>query len=131
VLAFVLVFGLVFLAGRLVAGSLGRRTRQSVLGSFDRLLGVGFGGLKGLLVATVLFLGVNLACDMVFGGASPRPDWLRTSRTYPLLNASGRAIVDFVEMRRSHGAATPGDAQKDSPNMRHGHGRDDGPPQSP
>ena len=101
VLAFVVVFGLVFLVGRLIARSLGRRTRQSVLGAFDRLLGVGFGGLKGLLVATVLFLGVNLACDMIFGGASPRPDWLRTSRTYPLLNASGRAIVDFVEMRRS------------------------------
>jgi hypothetical protein len=27
------------------------------------------------------------------------------SRTYPLLNASGRAIVDFVEARR-HGAPT-------------------------
>jgi hypothetical protein len=25
---------------------------------------------------------------------------MRDSRAYPLLNASGRAIVDFVEMRR-------------------------------
>jgi hypothetical protein len=24
------------------------------------------------------------------------------SRTYPLLNASGRAIVDFVQARRGH-----------------------------
>jgi len=110
VLAFVLIFGIVYVCGKMIAGSLGRRTRQSVLGAFDRLLGFGFGGLKGLLVATVLFLGVNLACDMVFGGASQRPAWLRTARTYPLLNASGRAIVDFVQMRRAH-PADPADRQ--------------------
>ena len=100
VLAFLLVFGVTFLAGKLIAGALGRRTRQSVLGPVDRLLGLGFGALKGLLMATVLFLGVNLVYDTVFGGTSKRPDWLKTSRTYPLLNASGRAIVDFVKMRR-------------------------------
>lgn len=100
VLAFVLVFGVTFFAGKLVAGSLGRRTRQSVLGPVDRLLGLGFGALKGLLIATVLFLGVNLGYDTMFSATSERPVWLKTSRTYPLLNASGRAIVDFVKMRR-------------------------------
>lgn len=108
VLAFLLVFGATFFAGKLVAGSLGRRTRQSVLGPVDRLLGFGFGALKGLLVATVLFLGVNLAYDTVFGGRAARPDWLRTSRTYPLLNASGRAVVEFVHRRRGDPVPQPG-----------------------
>jgi membrane protein required for colicin V production len=107
VLAFVLVFGLVFFGGKMTAAALGRRTRQSILGPVDRALGGGFGALKGLLIATVLFLGVNLGYDTVFGGTSERPGWLRTSRTYPLLNASGRAVVDWVHHRR--GTKTSGD----------------------
>jgi membrane protein required for colicin V production len=112
VLAFVLIFGIVFFAGRMVASALGQRTRQSVLGSFDRALGLGFGALKGLLIATILFLGVNLGYDMVFGSTSQRPQWLRSSRTYPLLNASGRAVVDWVQRRRALGTSPNG--RKDS-----------------
>lgn len=108
VLAFVLIFGIVFFGGRMVAAALGRRTRQSVLGPVDRVLGLGFGALKGLLIATILFLGVNLGYDMIFGSASERPQWLRTSRTYPLLNASGRAVVDWVQRRRTLGHDEPG-----------------------
>ncbi|MFS0735910.1 CvpA family protein [Sphingomonas sp. 1P06PA] len=100
VLAFVLLFGFVYVAGKLIAGQLGRRTRQSVLGPVDRLLGLGFGLLKGLLIATLAYLLATLAIDTLWGADSQRPDWLRQSRTYPLLNASGRAIVDFVEERR-------------------------------
>jgi membrane protein required for colicin V production len=100
VLAFVLVFGVIFYGGKMVAASLGRRTRQSVLGPVDRALGGGFGALKGLLIATVIFLGVNLAADLWYGARSERPEWLRTARTYPLLNASGRAVVDWVQHRR-------------------------------
>jgi membrane protein required for colicin V production len=104
VLAFAVVFGVVFFGGKMVAASLGRRTRTSVLGPFDRALGLGFGALKGLLIATVLFLGVNLVYDTVYGGKSERPGFIRTSRTYPLLNASGRAVVDWVQHRRTRAA---------------------------
>jgi membrane protein required for colicin V production len=114
VLAFVLIFAIVFFAGKLVANALGQRTRQSVLGTFDRALGTGFGGLKGLLIATILFLGVNLGYDMVFGSTSQRPQWLRTSRTYPLLNASGRAVVDWVQHRRGLGTKTGDNSSADS-----------------
>jgi membrane protein required for colicin V production len=107
VLAFVLVFGIIFFGGRMVAVSLGRRTRQSILGPFDRALGAGFGALKGLLIATVLFLAANLGADFLYGARSERPQWMRSSRTYPLLNASGRAVVDWVQHRR--GVATPAD----------------------
>jgi hypothetical protein len=47
VLAFALIFLVVFIAGKFVAASLGKRTRQSVLGPVDRVLGLGFGALKG------------------------------------------------------------------------------------
>jgi membrane protein required for colicin V production len=101
VLAFVLLFLPSFLLVKVVARQLGGRTRRSPsLGPFDRVLGGGFGALKGLLGATLFFLLANLATDMVYGPASERPQWMTKSRTYPLLNASGRGIVDWVQARR-------------------------------
>ena len=101
VLAFALLFVPSFLLVKLLARSLGGRTRRhSVLGPFDRTLGGGFGLLKGLLGATLFFLLANLATDMVYGPQAERPQWMTKSRTYPLLNASGRSIVDWVEARR-------------------------------
>lgn len=100
VLAFALLFIPTFLFVKLLARALGKRSRGSLLGPVDRLLGGGFGFLKGLLGATLFFLLANLATDMVYGPESDRPEWMTRSRTYPLLNASGRAIVDWVEARR-------------------------------
>jgi len=101
VLAFALLFVPSFLLVKLLARSLGGRTRRhSVLGPFDRTLGGGFGLLKGLLGATLFFLLANLATDMVYGPQADRPEWMTKSRTYTLLNASGRAIVDWVQARR-------------------------------
>src|SRR3954452_9362405 len=107
VLAFALLFVPSFLLVKLLARSLGWRTRRSpVLGPIDRVLGSGFGLLKGLLGATLFFLLANLATDMVYGPQADRPAWMMKSHTYPLLNASGRSIVDWVEARR-HRAPGP------------------------
>ena len=103
VIAFALLFVPSFLLVKLVARAIGGRTRRhAVLGPFDRVLGGGFGLLKGLLGATLFFLLANLATDMTYGPDAERPDWMRKSSTYPLLMASGRAIVDWVETRRHH-----------------------------
>src|SRR3569833_3126643 len=103
VLAFAILFLPSFVIVKLVARQLGGRTRRhAVLGPFDRVLGGGFGALKGLLGVTLFFLLANLATDMVYGPEADRPEWMTKSRTYPLLNASGRAIVDWVEARRLH-----------------------------
>jgi membrane protein required for colicin V production len=101
VIAFAILFVPSFVLVKLVARQVGGRTRRSrILGLFDRVLGGGFGMLKGLLGATLFFLLANLATDMVYGPQADRPEWMTKSRTYPLLNASGRAIVDWVEARR-------------------------------
>jgi membrane protein required for colicin V production len=103
VLAFAILFVPSFLLVKLLARQLGGRTRRSpVLGPVDRVLGGGFGMLKGLLGATLFFLLANLATDMVYGPEAERPEWMSHSRTYPLLYASGRSIVDWVEARRLH-----------------------------
>jgi membrane protein required for colicin V production len=108
VLAFAILFLPTFVLVKLVARSLGSRTRRNpVLGPFDRVLGGGFGMLKGLLAVTLFFLLANLATDMVYGPRADRPEWMRKSATYPLLFASGRAIVDWVEAARHHPAKEP------------------------
>jgi len=100
VLAFAILFIPSFVIVKLLARSLGGRTRRhAVLGPFDRVLGGGFGALKGLLGATLFFLLANLATDMVYGPQAERPQWMTKSRTFPLLNASGRSIVDWVQAR--------------------------------
>ena len=100
VLAFVLIFGISFAVVKLIDGRLGKATKKSVIGPVDRVLGGGFGALKGLIGATLLYLAANLFYDTTHGRFAERPEWMRNSRTFPLLYASGNAVVDFVERRR-------------------------------
>jgi len=102
VLAFAVIAGLVYFGGRMVANAVGSRTRTSVLGPIDRALGFGFGGLKGLIFASLLFLLIVLVTDTVSGGPTRRPQWITKSRTYPVLNATSAGIADIIDRRR-HG----------------------------
>jgi len=100
VLAFALLFIPTFILVKLVARSISWKTRRSILGPVDRILGGGFGLLKGLLAATLFFLFANLATDLIYGPEAERPAWMKDSRTYPLLYASGTEIVNWVQTRR-------------------------------
>jgi membrane protein required for colicin V production len=100
VLAFASIVIVTYALGRWIARSIGARSRKSVLGPIDRVLGFGFGMIKGLIGATLLYLLVVLVHDSIYGAQEPRPEWLAESRTYPLLNASGKAMVDFVQEQR-------------------------------
>lgn len=99
-LAFAMLFLPTYIIFKMVAARLGKRTRQSIVGPVDRLLGGGFGMLKGLLAATLVFLLANLATDMVYGADADRPDWMTDSRTYALLNASQDAVTEWFERQR-------------------------------
>lgn len=100
VLAVALCFGVAFIATRLVGNRLGKAAHAALLGPVDRLLGLGFGLLKGLLAATVAFLFMTLIFDFLNGDKAPRPKWMAESKTYPLLSASGTALVGAVEAGR-------------------------------
>jgi membrane protein required for colicin V production len=120
VVAFALLFLPAYIAVKLFARAVGGKARRSVLGPVDRLLGGGFGMLKGLIGATLFFLLANLATDMIYGGDADRPEWMTDSRTYPLLNATGRAVVDWVETRRKGEAEGPLHHPSDGPPPRSG-----------
>ncbi len=108
-LSFFGLFLVTYILFKILAGRLGARTRTSVVGIFDRALGLGFGALKGLIVASLLFLAVNLGFETIWGKDETRPEWMTASRTYPLMRLSSRLIVDFVEQRRHVGE------EKDAP----------------
>jgi membrane protein required for colicin V production len=103
ILALALVFGVTWFTGRMVARRVGAGMKKSILGPVDRVLGFGFGALKGLLIATVAFVAFAMVYDTFFGAEARRPDWMRHSRTYPLLNASGHAMSEWLAERRKEG----------------------------
>jgi membrane protein required for colicin V production len=108
IVAFLAIVIVIYALGRCIAKSLGARSRKSLLGPFDRVLGFGFGMLKGLMMATLIFLLLVMGYGMFFGADEERPEWMTGSRTYPLLNASGTAMSDFVQENRGTEDETAG-----------------------
>ncbi|MES2783522.1 MAG: CvpA family protein [Pseudomonadota bacterium] len=100
VLAFLAIVIVIYALGKWISKSIGAKSRKSVLGPIDRVLGFGFGMLKGLIMATLIFLLFVMGYDLVYGADEGRPEWMTTSRTYPLLNASGDAMSEFVRAQR-------------------------------
>jgi membrane protein required for colicin V production len=101
VLAFLAIVIVTYALGKWISKSIGKKSRKSVLGPIDRVLGFGFGMIKGLILATLVFLLLAMGYETLFGLEEPRPDWMVKSRTYPLLNASGNAMSEFVREQRA------------------------------
>lgn len=108
-LAFVLLFGGVFILTKWSARAMGQRSRASIVGGFDRGLGAGFGAVKGLIVATIGFMIATLLYDIGYGNAQ-RPAWLTDSRSYPALSATSQAMSKVIAERRAEARAAEAEA---------------------
>lgn len=100
VLAFALLLLIPYAAMKLIAGRLGETTRTSILGPIDRVLGFGFGAVKGAIVVVLAFSLLVLGYDSIWGYQG-RPTWITTARTYPAVNASTNAMVELIAERRA------------------------------
>ncbi len=96
IIAFLVLFFGTVIAAKLLASAAGGAAKRSVLGPMDRLLGLGFGGLKGVILASVLFLLTQFATGF-FDPARSAPDWLANSKSAPLLALSANAMVGWVQ----------------------------------
>jgi membrane protein required for colicin V production len=113
ILSFALLLLIPYAGMKLIASFAGRTTRASVLGSLDRLLGLGFGILKGLIIAVLAFSVLALGYDTVWGIAG-RPAWITTARTYPFVSAAADELVQIIaEHRRSLEEQAGADAPSD------------------
>ncbi len=101
VLAFALLLLIPYAAMKLIARMAGRSTRNSVLGPIDRVLGFGFGGVKGVIIVVMAFSVLVLGYDTVWGPTG-RPTWMTTARTYSFVNAAADAMVDLISERQKY-----------------------------
>ncbi|MBW8785889.1 MAG: CvpA family protein [Novosphingobium sp.] len=99
VLAFAILLLIPYAATKVLANMLGRASRGSFLGPIDRVLGFGFGAVKGIIIAVLAFSVLVLGYDTVWG-VGGRPEWITQSRTYPFINASSDALVQMLAERR-------------------------------
>ena len=99
VLAFVLLLLIPYAVMKLIAKRAGRTTRNSVLGPIDRVLGFGFGGVKGVIIVVMAFALLVLGYDTTWG-VGGRPTWMTTARTYSFVNAATEAMVQLVDERQ-------------------------------
>lgn len=97
-LAFAMLLLIPYAGMKLIAGRMGQKSRASMLGPIDRVLGFGFGAIKGAIVVTCAFALLVLGYDAAWGIAG-RPDWIKQARTYALVNASADALVQLIEDR--------------------------------
>jgi membrane protein required for colicin V production len=113
VLAFALLLLVPSAVVKLAANWLGAKTRNSLLGPIDRVLGFGFGAVKGLIIVVLAFSVLVLGYDTVWG-VGGRPDWITQARSYRFVNASSEALVTMISERRQEAAdaATKDDARK-------------------
>ncbi len=100
ILAFTLLLLIPYAAMKLIARVAGRKARSSVLGPIDRVLGFGFGAVKGVIIVIIGFSLLVLGYDTVWG-AQGRPPWISEARTYQLVDSGSRAMVQIIEERRA------------------------------
>lgn len=90
--ALVVVFGVAFIALRLIGAGIARQVQNThMIGFLDRSVGLLIGLGRGLIVLGVLFL--------MFNAATPedlRPRWITGARTWPLATTMGRALERLV-----------------------------------
>ncbi len=86
-LAVLVVFVIVYVILRIIGGGLARRIHETDLGSLDRVIGLGFGLVRGLIVLGVF--------SLVFSAAIPAeqmPAWVTGAKLYPLTEVSADAL---------------------------------------
>lgn len=99
VLAFATLLLIPYAVVKLGANWAGRKSRSSLLGPIDRVLGFGFGGVKGMIIVVLAFSVLVLGYDTIWG-VGGRPEWITQARTYPFVNASSEALVTMIAERR-------------------------------
>lgn len=109
VLAFAVLLLVPYATVKLFANWLGAKSRSSILGPIDRVLGFGFGAVKGMILVVLAFSVLMLGYDVTWGPGG-RPTWITQARTYPFVNASSEALVVMIAERRHHALEADADS---------------------
>ncbi len=99
ILAFALLLLIPYAAMKVIANNVGRASRNSIVGPIDRVLGFGFGLLKGSVIVVLAFSILALGYDEIWEFEG-RPAWITTGKTYPFVDAFSREMVSIIAERR-------------------------------
>ena len=99
ILAFALLLLIPYAAMKVIANNVGEASRGSIMGPIDRVLGFGFGVVKGALIMVFAFSVIALGFDSMWGYKG-RPAWITTARTYPVIDSASSDLVNIVAERR-------------------------------
>ena len=113
VLAFTLLLLIPYAAMKVIANNVGKASRNSVLGPIDRVLGVGFGALKGFVITIIAFSVLVLGYDTVWDYRG-RPVWITTAKSYELVDAGSRSMVEVLAQRRAKLRSEEADAAEEA-----------------
>jgi len=89
IIGFLLIFGLIFILVSVLGVLIKYLLNIASLGWFDRLCGAGFGGIKGILIASVLLF----ALTTFLPGGTPL---IKTSRLAPYVAVITETIVKII-----------------------------------
>lgn len=99
ILAFALLLLIPYAGTKLLARQVSENAKNSVLGPVDRVLGFGFGAIKGVIVVVMAFSLLLLGYQASWE-ADGRPVWISNSRSFPLVNAGADKLVQLIEQRQ-------------------------------
>lgn len=100
-LAFALLLLIPYAGMKVIAGNASGASDGAILGPVDRVLGFGFGAVKGALIAVFAFSLLVLGFDNSWGYKG-RPTWITSARTYSAADAFSRQLVSVIAVRREH-----------------------------
>jgi membrane protein required for colicin V production len=109
--AIIVVFIATFIVIRMIGYALTRRIHSThALGTVDRLVGVGFGVVRALVLLGVFY--------MVFNAATPPervPAWIRDAALYPLASTSAKALMAVAPQGSAMAGRALNQAVQDGP----------------
>lgn len=98
-LAFSLLLLVPYAAMKLIANNVSEAPDGVILGPIDRVLGFGFGTIKGVLVGIFAFSMLMIGYDDSWGYRG-RPTWIVTARSYPAVDTFSRELVPMIARNR-------------------------------
>jgi membrane protein required for colicin V production len=94
----VLVFLVSFIIIAIINGQIIGLVRKAGIGSLDRVLGLAFGMVRGMLIGVVIFMTTTLGHSLLFPSdeASKGPPWLSEAKSYNILQLASSFVTDLI-----------------------------------
>lgn len=100
------IFFITLIVLSLFTSALSRRVKDSALSALDRSLGFAFGVLRGAVLISVIYIGVE-----AIWAPAQQPTWLRNARSMPLVETGAALLKSLVSAEEvEKGAAAAQDA---------------------